>query len=378
MHPGLSILFFALSAAAKNTTIGLETTEEGSKSVTVPMDDCHNLGDYEVLTVSVKTPCRFFTGALTKRERTGYIDAVFCMRKLPSVLPGDKYPGVKDRFDDFVATHINYTSNIHNDGLLLPWHRHFLYLFEKALRDECGYTGHLPYWDWSRYDNVNLTHTALFDNSPTSLSGDGAYNPNEQTICTPEGCMGRGTGGGCVTGGPFADWPTHLGPFQLVSLDQLYRPLSQDAFRYNPRCLQRSFNQVLLRRYTNGSVVQDMLRSRTISELLRVLDPSVAGQVGAHPAGHIALGPTMTDVFSSVQDPVFFLHHGMVDRIWTLWQDQGIERRYALNGTGWIYDPPWAPLLTLDTEVEFGILDRARKIRELMDPRAGDYCYFYV
>jgi tyrosinase len=46
--------------------------------------------------------------------------------------------------DDLGSTHINYTLNSHYSGLFLPWHRHFLWLFEKALREECGYKGYLP------------------------------------------------------------------------------------------------------------------------------------------------------------------------------------------------------------------------------------------
>ena len=42
------------------------------------------------------------------------------------------------------STHVNYTLNVHLSGLFLPWHRHFLWLWEKALRDECGYSGYLP------------------------------------------------------------------------------------------------------------------------------------------------------------------------------------------------------------------------------------------
>ena len=41
-------------------------------------------------------------------------------------------------------THINYTNNIHFNGLLLPWHRQFLFLWETTLREECGYKGSVP------------------------------------------------------------------------------------------------------------------------------------------------------------------------------------------------------------------------------------------
>lgn len=53
-------------------------------------------------------------------------------------------PGAKTRFDDFVATHINQTLSIHYTGNFLSWHRYFTYLYEEALRNECGYTGTQP------------------------------------------------------------------------------------------------------------------------------------------------------------------------------------------------------------------------------------------
>lgn len=40
---------------------------------------------------------------MTSIERRDYIDALFCLRSVPSILPNSQYPGVQDRFDDFVA-----------------------------------------------------------------------------------------------------------------------------------------------------------------------------------------------------------------------------------------------------------------------------------
>ncbi|EAW24774.1 putative polyphenol monooxygenase [Aspergillus fischeri NRRL 181] len=316
--------------------------------------------------------------SLTQLERRDYIDALFCLRSLPSVLPNEEYPGVQDRFDDFVATHINYTSHIHNNGVFLSWHRHYLHLFETALRTECAFNGSIPYWNWPLHPN--LTVSPLFDNSPSSLSGDGIYNPDELILCDEQvGCVGRGSGGGCVTAGPFTfpAWPANMGPLNFHDLDELYRPLDPSAFRYNPRCLMRSFNARPLHRFAGADAVQQILAAQTIQEFLAVLDPSTAGRLGAHAAVHVALGPTMGDVFSSVQDPAFFLHHAMVDRLWGMWQDAGPERRYALNGTAWMFDPPWATDVTVDTVVEFGVLGGPRKIADLMDPLGGEYCYIY-
>ena len=83
-------------------------------------------------------------GSLTTTERAEYIDAVLCLQRLPSIIPKGLVPGAKSRFDDFVATHINQTLSIHLDGIFLSWHREFVWLYEKALQQECGYKGTQP------------------------------------------------------------------------------------------------------------------------------------------------------------------------------------------------------------------------------------------
>lgn len=52
-------------------------------------------------------------GDLSKEDRKEYISAVLCLLELPSKLDTTKYPGAHSRYDDFVATHINQTMNIH-------------------------------------------------------------------------------------------------------------------------------------------------------------------------------------------------------------------------------------------------------------------------
>ncbi len=82
--------------------------------------------------------------SLTADERLSYIDAVLCLQRIPSLLPAGLVPGAVSRFDDFVATHINNTIGIHLNGKFLSWHRQFVWLYEKALQQECGYTGTQP------------------------------------------------------------------------------------------------------------------------------------------------------------------------------------------------------------------------------------------
>jgi len=52
-------------------------------------------------------------GDLLKSERKEYIDAVLCLSTKLSITPLAEFPGVRSRYDDFVATHINQTMTIH-------------------------------------------------------------------------------------------------------------------------------------------------------------------------------------------------------------------------------------------------------------------------
>lgn len=40
----------------------------------------------------------------------------------------------------------------------------------------------------------------------------------------------------------------------------------------------------------------------------------------------------MLNVWSSTNDPLFFMHHGNLDRIWTLWQNKTESNVYAHGG----------------------------------------------
>lgn len=81
---------------------------------------------------------------MSKPDRKAYIEAVQCLRTLPSKSDTLWAPAAKTRFDDFVAIHVNQTMYIHGNGLFLTWHRYFVWAYEQALRNECGYKGYQP------------------------------------------------------------------------------------------------------------------------------------------------------------------------------------------------------------------------------------------
>ena len=46
-----------------------------------------------------------------------------------------------------------------------------------------------------------------------------------------------------------------------------------------------------------------------------------------HTAGHGGVGGTMLDVVGSPNDPLFFLHHTNLDRLWWVWQQANLTAR---------------------------------------------------
>lgn len=81
---------------------------------------------------------------LSKNDKKAYIKAVKCLQSKPAKGPADFAAGAKTRFDDFVSTHIDATQTIHYTGNFLSYHRYYTWLYEEALRNECGYKGTQP------------------------------------------------------------------------------------------------------------------------------------------------------------------------------------------------------------------------------------------
>jgi tyrosinase len=146
---------------------------------------------------------------LNKSEKRNYIDSVKCLAKLPARTPAAIAAGAKSRYDDLVVSHIQQAFTIHGTANFLTWHRYYTWAFEQMLRKECGYKGYQPYYNWGWWAD-NPKASPFFDGSDTSMSGDGAYVAGRSSVCFPssEMCyiqLQPGSGGGCVTSGPFKE-----------------------------------------------------------------------------------------------------------------------------------------------------------------------------
>jgi tyrosinase len=207
-------------------------------------------------------------GTLSKNQRKEYIKAVKCLQQKPALTPSTVASGAKTRFDDFVVTHINQTLSIHYTANFLSWHRYYTYLYEEALREECGFTGDQPYWDWAKTARHGLLSSPIFDGSETSMSGDGesTHTANQTQIILgaaqglPPIYLPVGNGGGCVKSGPFKDFEVNLGP---VGLDLpggvVGGPPSGNPLDYHPRCLKRDLTEGINKQYANATSVLDLI-----------------------------------------------------------------------------------------------------------------------
>jgi len=331
-------------------------------------------------------------GDLTKKERKSYIDAVKCLQAKPARYPSDVAPGAKSRFDDYVATHINQTNTIHYTGNFLSWHRYYVWLYEQALRDECGYEGYQPYWDWTKTAVTGLNCSPLFDGSETSLSGDGVFIPDREELMLgksqglPPIYLPVGTGGGCVKSGPFKDMLVNLGP---VALDEPGGEVSVNPngpFAHNPRCLKRDLTTEINRRYANAtSVLNNIVQPQNIMDFqMQMQGVPGQGDIGIHGGPHYALGgDPARDVFTSPGDPAFYFHHAMVDRVWWIWQMLDPANRRdsdkAIAGTNTFLDNPPSANTTLDDYVSFDFAaGPPKKIKDLMSTISGPFCYVYL
>ncbi|KAH8885433.1 putative tyrosinase [Thozetella sp. PMI_491] len=295
--------------------------------------------------------------------------------------------GIKTRYDDFVAIHMNQTLTVHGTANFLSWHRYLVWTYENALRDECGYPGYQPYWNWAKYalDPIN---SPLFDGSSTSMSGNGAYEAHNCTdaLGTGVNCIPPGIGGGCVESGPFAGITINLGPV-APTLAEPEEIAVTNMFDWNPRCLKRDISPWVSSQWTTDQNITDV-----INQNLNIVDFQYnlqggdfsTGDYGVHAGGHYTLGGADPggDIFVSPGDPVFWLHHAAIDRTWWIWQNQDpVTRTSALGGTITMYNSPASRNGTLEDILDMGVNGPSSAIGPVMSTiglTGGPLCYIYV
>lgn len=81
---------------------------------------------------------------------------------------------------------------------------------------------------------------------------------------------------------------------------------------------------------------------KRIDDLLKITDyPTFTHELelDPHNQGHVALGSPMDNVPTAPSDPIFWMHHGEVDRVWSEWQAKNPGKGPLLSGADAVMDP---------------------------------------
>nr|AXB50198.1 polyphenol oxidase [Camellia sinensis] len=225
---------------------------------------------------------------------------------------------------------------VHNSWLFFPFHRFYLYFFEKILGmllDDPAFA--IPFWNWDSPAGMKIPAMYADINSPL-------YNRLRDVKHQP---------------------PT------LIDLDyNLTDPKNVDEEKQKLRNLTIMYRQVVSGGKTPRLFLGSSYRAGDDP------DPG-AGSLENIPHGpvHIWCGdrtqPNLEDMgnfYSAGRDPIFYGHHANVDRIWTVWKTLGGKRNDfkdsdCLNSEFTFYDEN-AQLVTV-------------KVKESLDHRKLGYVY---
>jgi tyrosinase len=213
----------------------------------------------------------------------------------------------------------------HGNWFFLPWHRFYLFYFEEACRkvladarDPAAESFALPYWDWSK----DQTLPAAFRKSGSVLRNSTRGNNAQPSRGNPKKIGSEFVGTATID--------------RLLKTDNFY------TFASGPARTQRG-------RGTTG-----------------VLEGTPHNRVHVYVDGDMA-------TFLSPKDPIFWLHHCNVDRLWALWVEKNPTKALPENVTGFTAND-W-----LDASMS-GFFDRSgtavtRKVKDATDLANFGYTY---
>jgi tyrosinase len=212
----------------------------------------------------------------------------------------------------------------HMGPIFLPWHRKFIREFEKdlqiELQKELGSTVRnlgLPYWDWSE-------NSRIWD--ADFMGGNGDIK------------------NGIVTTGPFRYNPPNgwtcigIGEHGEIDVDvegnPKYYPLLRLIGDY-PKAVLPTMNDIeeclKVTPYDTPDWDKESNPTKSFRNKLEGWDTDPT-KSHMHNVVHRWIGGSMLTM-TSPNDPVFFLHHANVDRLWARWQIDHPNESYPPHGT---------------------------------------------
>ena len=203
--------------------------------------------------------------------RTG----IQAMKSLPSSDPRN--------WTNQVNIHFNFCP--HGNWYLLPWHRAYVNQFEKIIAQLSNYPSFvMPFWDWTTDRSIPAAFA-----SPTY---NGVANPlydSTRTMST-----------------------TATLPDDMVGPNVINSIIAETQFEIFGSS-RGSITQ-------NGTKIQ---QNSTNSSWQRTQGSQGPLESNPHNRVHNTIGGYMLDFLHSPNDPLFWLHHSNIDRLWSLWNGSG-------------------------------------------------------
>lgn len=270
---------------------------------------------------------------LSATERQDFVDTLHAMKRQASA-----YEPETNAYDYFVELHGEAFSshyNAHMGAAFLPWHREMLRRFERELQRVSGDAEMtLPYWNWQQAGAWQAIFTDDF------LGGNG--DPNDKFI-VKSGMFREGL---WAMGAKFDETPDEFSdtdgdgfpdidttPLSRRGLTRRFSFAGQDADSLaivDPFMAEQPLSRLLAHPDYDAAPYMESMSSA--QERVENFDAWNAQSMRKyvervlHNPVHAMIGGQMGTA-TSPNDPVFFLHHANVDRLWSLWQkahgDQG-------------------------------------------------------
>ena len=177
----------------------------------------------------------------------------------------------------------------HQSFFFLSWHRMYLYYFEKILREASGDPNFaLPYWNYSNEDErmiPEVFRSPADDSNPLYVSD---RNPGVN-----EG-------------------------FEVPASATEYEAAFDYNNFYSPEGSPLSFGGQEVGEFThfgstNGKIEQE-----------------------PHNVIHVVIGGWMNDPNFAAQDPIFWLHHANIDRLWNKWLNENPNHKNPIDNDTWM------------------------------------------
>jgi hypothetical protein len=257
---------------------------------------------------------------LSEDDRMLYAKVVYKMKMLKGKWKNAYGQPDTPLYDHFVDIHHTSTNSAcwHGTSWFLPAHKLFLWMFESAYiytayfyRDELGITQDkacslsLPYWDWtldyddnSNDDYCPVTDSPIFD---SAALGSTKVSDVDKTVVDGVFASDNTEGGGWVLCTP-------------TSSDDM-RPTSSKSPNYNRKLKRRlrcdkSYNLNV----GPNTVMNAITGNPNYKNFTGWMEPT------PHGMPHMFVGYSM--IFAaSPDDPIFWLHHCNIDRLYALWID---------------------------------------------------------